>query len=431
MAKGSVRKKGKKWYYRYYVEDASGNRIQKECVGTESKAETERLLRKAIEEYEETNLIAKSENITLGELLDIWTEEDLKTGTLSNGTVGNYIQTIKRIKLHPIADRKLKSVTPAHLQQFFDLLSFGGDDINGIQYPGYSKDYVKSFSAVLGSSFRFAVFPKSYISFNPMQYVVLHYKKETADLFGEKESDDKVKCITHTQFLEMINLLDSSKNPSALPIKIAYYTGLRIGEACALTWNDINFDEQCITIRRSMRRNQVRKGMEIGTTKRNKIRVVEFGDTLSTILKKAKKDQLKNRLRYRELGYRNFYKEGREKNHIYYELHSLQAITEAPENYNELSMVCTKEDGSYTSTEYVSSVCRKLAAKIPGLEGFHFHALRHSYTTNLLANGAAPKDVQELLGHSDVSTTMNVYAHSSREAKKASARLLDKVAGMN
>ena len=55
--------------------------------------------------------------------------------------------------------------------------------------------------------------------------------------------------------------------------------------------------------------------------------------------------------------------------------------------------------------------------------------MRHTYTSNLLANGAAPKDVQELLGHSDVSTTMNVYAHSTRKAKRESARLLDKVAG--
>ena len=42
--------------------------------------------------------------------------------------------------------------------------------------------------------------------------------------------------------------------------------------------------------------------------------------------------------------------------------------------------------------------------------------------------GAAPKDVQELLGHSDVTTTMNIYAHSTRKAKQDSARLLDKVA---
>ena len=62
-------------------------------------------------------------------------------------------------------------------------------------------------------------------------------------------------------------------------------------------------------------------------------------------------------------------------------------------------------------------------------QGFHFHQLRHTYTSNLLANGAAPKDVQELLGHSDVSTTMNVYAHSTRKAKRESAKLLDKVAG--
>ncbi len=42
MAKGSVRKKGKKWYYRFYVEDASGNLVQKEYAGTKSKSETEK-----------------------------------------------------------------------------------------------------------------------------------------------------------------------------------------------------------------------------------------------------------------------------------------------------------------------------------------------------------------------------------------------------
>ena len=57
------------------------------------------------------------------------------------------------------------------------------------------------------------------------------------------------------------------------------------------------------------------------------------------------------------------------------------------------------------------------------------NAAYKTYTSNLLANGAEPKDVQELLGHSDVSTTMNVYAHSTRKAKRESARLLDKVAG--
>ena len=74
-------------------------------------------------------------------------------------------------------------------------------------------------------------------------------------------------------------------------------------------------------------------------------------------------------------------------------------------------------------------MCRTARKKVEGLEAFHFHMLRHTYTSNLLANGAAPKDVQELLGHADVSTTMNIYAHATREAKRNSARLMDKVVG--
>ena len=79
MAKGSVRKKGKKWYYRFYVEDASGNLVQKECVGTESKSETEKLLRQAMDDYEKKKFVAKAENLTVGQLLDVWAEESLYT----------------------------------------------------------------------------------------------------------------------------------------------------------------------------------------------------------------------------------------------------------------------------------------------------------------------------------------------------------------
>lgn len=87
MAKGSVRKKGKKWYGRFYIEDESGRKVQKEFAGTESKAETEALLRKAIADYEEKQFVGKAENITVGDMLDMWVEEELKPSNLSNGTV--------------------------------------------------------------------------------------------------------------------------------------------------------------------------------------------------------------------------------------------------------------------------------------------------------------------------------------------------------
>ena len=96
MAKGSVRKKGKKWYYRFYVEDASGNLVQKECVGTESKSETEKLLRQAMDDYEKKKFVAKADNLTVGQLLDVWAEEELKTGTLSNKPTSRFANKLQR-----------------------------------------------------------------------------------------------------------------------------------------------------------------------------------------------------------------------------------------------------------------------------------------------------------------------------------------------
>ena len=429
MAKGSVRKKGKKWYYRFYVEDASGNLVQKEFAGTESKSETEKLLRQAMEDYEDKKFIAKADNITLGELLDIWAEEELKVGTLSNGTVGNYLQAVNRIKQHPISDRKLKTVTSEHLQQFMDLLTFGGTAGSFIS-KGYTKDYVHSYSAVLQQAFRFAVFPKQWITFNPMQYVVLKRKTENVNLFAEDDAEDvNAKPLTHETYQKLLEQLGKRSKDAILPVQIAYFTGLRLGEVAGLTWQDINLEEQYLTVRRSVRYNGARHKTEIGPTKRKKVRVVDFGDTLAGILKTAKKEQHKQRFQYGQLYHRNYYKEVREKNRVHYEYYNLDGTQEVPMDYTEIFFVCLRSDGCLELPSTVETACRSASRKVPELEGFHFHTLRHTYTTNLLSNGAQPKDVQELLGHSDVSTTMNVYAHATREAKRNSARLLDKVAG--
>ena len=432
MAKGSVRKKGKKWYYRFYVEDASGNPVQKEFAGTESKSETEKLLRQAMEDYEAKKFIAKADNITLSGLLDVWIEEELKPGTLSNGTVGTYLQAISRIKQHPVGSRKLKTITSGHLQQFMDLLSFGGTE-GGFVSKGYSADYVRAFSAVLQQSFRFAVFPKQYITFNPMQYVVMRRKTELPELFAEEEDADNgnVKPLSHEMYQKLIQQLGKRSGDAILPVQIAYFTGLRLGEVCGLTWQDINLEEQCLTVRRSVRFNGATHKHEIGPTKRKKVRVVDFGDVLTDILRKAKKEQHKNRFQYGLLYQRNYYREVMEKNRVHYEYYHLDGTEDVPEDYKEISFVCLREDGCLELPATVESACRTARKKVPELEGFHFHTLRHTYTTNLLSNGAQPKDVQELLGHSDVSTTMNVYAHATREAKRSSARLLDQVVGMN
>ena len=316
------------------------------------------------------------------------------------------------------------------MQEYLDLLSFGGKLSDGKETKPLSIDRIHSFSAVLQRAFRYAVFPKKYITFNPMQYVVIRRSNQQVDLFGtENEDVSLMKTITHEQFQKITEYLIKKKSSSLLAIQISYYAGLRIGEVTGLSWNDVNLEEQHLTIRRSMHRNSSRKKLELGATKSNKVRIVDFGDTLAEILRKAKKEQLKNRLQYGELHKRNYYKEVKEKNRIYYELYSLDGTQEVPEDYKEISLVCVRKDGMYLGPDALSHMCSSIARHVKGLEHFHFHLLRHTFTSNLLASGAPPKDVQELLGHSAVSTTMNIYAHATREAKRNSVRLLDKVAG--
>ena len=382
------------------------------------------------EDYEEKRFVAKAENITVGDMLDMWVEEELKPGTLSNGTVMAYQGTVGRIKRHPLGKRKLKTVTADHLQAFIDFMSYGGANPDGTTSPPMSRGYMLQFSAVLQNSFRFAVFPKRLITFNPMQYVKLRGRKQEADIFSEDMGDAAaVPTISCEQFRALEDFLKEKDNPALLPIQIAYYTGLRIGEVCALTWKDINLDEQYLTVRRSIRYNGARHKTEIGATKRKKIRTVDFCDTLAEILRTAKAEQHKNRFRYGELYSLNYYSEVKEKDRTYYEVYSLPRTEEVPEGYKEISFVCLRPDGAFESPSTVGIMCRAARKKVDGLEDFHFHQLRHTFTSNLLSNGAAPKDVQELLGHADVSTTMNIYAHATREAKRTSARLLDKVVG--
>ena len=202
MAKGSVRKKGKKWYGRFYIEDESGRKVQKEFAGTDSKAETEAMLRKAIADYEEKQFVGKAENITVGDMLDMWGRGRTETRQLKqrDGHVPIREQ-VNRIKQYPIGKRKLKTVTADHLQAFIDFLSYGGTNPDGTTSKPMSKGYMLLFSAVLQNSFRFAVFPKKLITFNPMQYVKLRGRKQETDIFSDSEEDtSSIPTITHEQF---------------------------------------------------------------------------------------------------------------------------------------------------------------------------------------------------------------------------------------
>ncbi len=168
-----------------------------------------------------------------------------------------------------------------------DLLVFGGTE-GDFTSNGFSKNYMGSYSAVLHGAFRFAVFPKQLITFNPMDYVVIHSNVTDTELLADDdESPETTKPLTPEEYQKLIDFLEKRSKDAILPVQIAYFTGLRIGEVAGLTWQDINLDEQYLTVRRSIRYNGARHTTEIGPTKRGKVRIVDFGDTLTDILKKS------------------------------------------------------------------------------------------------------------------------------------------------
>ena len=95
--------------------------------------------------------------------------------------------------------------------------------------------------------------PKQYITFNPMQYIKLKYQTDEVDLFSDDDMDGDIQPIPREDYERLIEFLQDYNPPAILPIQIAYYAGLRIGESCDLAWQDVNLEEQCLTIRRSIR----------------------------------------------------------------------------------------------------------------------------------------------------------------------------------
>ena len=174
-------------------------------------------------------------------------------------------------------------------------------------------------------------------------------------------------------------------------------------------------ERRILTVRKSLRYNGATHRMELSTPKSGKARTVLFGEKLHNILQNA------GRTGFPLQNYCTLLTEDGRQHYV---------VTTHPagtEQMQPVNFVCRQKDGSMVSPDLVEKTCRR-AAQAAGIPSFHFHLLRHTYTTNLLRGGASPRDVQELLGHAELSTTMNVYAHSNEEEKRRAACLLDQLA---
>ena len=375
--KGSVRKRGSTWSYYFDLGIIDGKRKRKEKGGFRTKADAEKNLRKAMKEYEEEGQIFTASNISFSDYLDYWLENYVKVNCKSN-TINYYSQSIKNHIKPYFKNNLLKQIKPGQLQEF----------LNKKMINGMSKSSVSNFYAVLSGAFKYAVYPLGYIKENPMTYVSMpKYNNERP-----KENDD-LKIITLEQFNKIIERFPEGSN-FYIPLQIAFNTGLRGGEVCALQWDNIDLENKTLTVEHTL----IYKGKgicELGSPKtKSSYRTISIGNTLVNILKKHRIWQKKNKLEYGEY-------------------------------YKDSNYVCTKENGEQITTNSLKYLSRVVNYELK--IDFNFHSLRHTHATMLLENGANPKDIQKRLGHSKISTTLDTYSHVTKKMENETVDILENI----
>ena len=204
---------------------------------------------------------------------------------------------------------------------------------------------------------------------------------------------------------ELNQLLKVAKDDQLyVPITLAAYYGLRRSEVIGVKWSNIDFDAKRINIWHKVMQEEMEEG---GTqivgydTMKNKSsrRTMPLIPAVEKILleHKAKQEE------YMKLFGNSYSKEYKD-------------------------YVCVDPLGGIIKPNFVTEHFRHLLEE-HGLKRIRFHDLRHTCASLLLANGISMKQIQEWLGHSDFSTTANIYAHLEYDTKLQSAEMMAKVIG--
>ena len=193
--------------------------------------------------------------------------------------------------------------------------------------------------------------------------------------------------------------------PLELPVMLAAFYGLRRSEVVGLKWDAIDFENKTIAIRHTVTAC-AEKGRRIevaaDTTKTaSSRRTLPLVPAFQTKLAALKEQQEKNRI-----------------------LCGRSYCTDY------LGYVLVDAMGNRLKLSYISTAFPALL-KRNGLRPIRFHDLRHSCASLLLKNGVPMKQIQEWLGHSDFSTTANIYAHLDAGSKLTSAQAMEKGLGMS
>ncbi|WP_027938015.1 tyrosine-type recombinase/integrase [Anaeroarcus burkinensis] len=300
------------------------------------------------------------DQITLGEYLDYW--KDLYVlPHLKQSTIDGYINCIRIIREN-LGHVRLCKLDHSTINAFYlNLRQPATRDASSKPMALNSIRYVKR---VLNKALGDAILEKI-IRENPCRGIKVSGKSETTYNTLTKSEVEFLK--NHIKGTALF-----------LPVSLCVTMGLRRGEALGLCWEDVDFENETISIRKSLVMTSAGPILQTPKTK-NSFRTLPMQNKIKPILLAAKADRDANR---KLLG----------------------------KDYNDNDFVCSKENGDTYSPNYITHRFANVLNELP-ITKIRYHDLRHTFATLALENNVPLKLVSHFLGHATLSITGNTYSH--------------------
>lgn len=363
-------------YYAYIGISDTGERQKLRKRGFKSKREAQIAEARAIARVDKYGFHNEKKDFSFYEMYEQWLE-NVYTNTVKESTLANTIGIFENHILPSFGKRSIKTITVNQCQ---------------LEVNKWSENFkeFKRFKNYASNIFDYAE-TQEVIKSNPMKKIILPVIHDEA---GEDDDTENFYSKRElNQFLELMKQDHSLKWYAFF--RMVAYTGMRKGEALALTWKDIDFDNHVITINKTLTRGLKNRLIIQSTKTKDGRRKISIDSFTINILKKWK-------IKQAEL-----------------------MLTRGINSNKPTQLVFSKINGDYTNPQRPYQKLQSVI-KSHNLSPINVHGFRHTHCSILFEAGATLKEVQERLGHRDIHTTMNIYAHVTKERKKETADLFAK-----
>lgn len=308
---------------------------------------------------------------TLAQMCTLWLNESKPQ--IKHSTYVKYYNIIYNHIIPEIGKHKISFLDTALIRQFVDEKLTSGK-LNGCD--GLSPKTVKDILSVL----------RLVIVYSNNMGITCNCRFDSINI---KSGDKNIEVLSKSQQDKLTSYLINNFNNTSLGILICLYTGIRIGEICALKFDDISMVDKTVHIRKTMQRVQ-----NFAPLKERKTDVI-----ISTPKSKSS---------VRDIPMPEFLITAITKNNIY-----------VPKAY-----LLTGESHNYVEPRTLENRF-KSCIRSCGIANVSFHTLRHTFATRCIELGFETKSLSEILGHSSVNITLNRYVHSSMELKRMNMEKLN------